>query len=383
MGCRAVVSLVIETGEFSISTVHSSMVPSAPDRGTQPRRILCIGEMWLGSDARAAFTALQRLGHCIQVLDEYTYFPQWKRRWARGNRRLLTPLCVEELARDAIHAVDSFRPHCLFVFKGQYVAPKIVAYCNRQGISTINYYPDVSFRTHGMYIQRTLPLYRMVFNTKSFGVVDMKQQLGLTRVEFVEHGFDPELHRPVTLAPDERKMYECDLAFIGAWSPKKEAILTELHRGAPEINIKIWGPHWPAGGELQSCITGRIVIGEQYTKAICGSKICLGLLSEIRRGASSGDLITARTFQIPACGVLMMHERNEEALRYFTEDVEVAYFDGARELIEKARHYLSNAEKREAVARQGWDRCNREHRIDERMSVLLASVLRSSDDGTE
>ena len=337
-------------------------------------RILCVGESWLGSDARAAFAALQRLGHSVHVLDESKYVTNGSQSTVgKGLRRILRPVRVNQLQRDVLRSFDEFKPHCLFVFKGNWVLPKTLAACRARNVVAINYYPDVSFLSHGPYIPRSLPLYDRVFNTKSYGVSDMKAQLPVKDVCFLAPGYDPELHRPVELTADERAVYGCDVVFIGTWSPKKEALLAALCDQLPETDLKIWGCQWEkcAAGNLRESIMGREVTGEEYTRAIAGSTICLGLLSEAGQGSSSGDLITARTFQIPACGAFMLHERNDEVLGYFAEDREVAFFSNPEECAAKVRRYLGNAGERAQIAAAGLKRSLRDgYAIDERMKVV-------------
>ena len=338
-------------------------------------RILCIGETWLGSDARAAFAALRRLGHSVEVLDPNHYLPlRWQTFLGKTIRKVFRPVFVRELLVDTSRSVTQYKPHCLFVWKGNWVHPDIIESCRRQGVTTINYYPDVSFLSHGPYIPKSLPLYDHVFNTKSYGVDDMKVKLGVQRVSFLEPGYDRELHRPVTLTAEELEIYGCDVGFIGSWSPKKESILASLRRAQPEIAIKIWGNQWENHRDesLSSSVMGHGVIGDEYTKAICGSAICLGLLSEQGEGSSSGDLITARTFQIPACGTFMLHERNAEVIQYFEERHDAEFFSSPEELAEKVSHYLTADQERHAIAQNGLRRCLRDdYTIDSRMKVVL------------
>lgn len=310
----------------------------------------------------------------MQVLDESKYVTNGSQTTVgKGLRRLLRPVRVNQLQRDVLRSFDEFKPHCLFVFKGNWVRPETLAACRARNVVAINYYPDVSFLSHGSYIPHSLPLYDRVFNTKSYGVADMKAQLPVKEVCFLAPGYDPELHRPVELTADERAVYGCDVAFIGTWSPKKETLLAALRDQLPEIDLKVWGCQWEkcASPNLLGSIMGRGVTGEEYTRAIAGASICLGLLSEAGQGASSGDLITARTFQIPACGAFMLHERNDEALGYFAEDREAAFFNNPEECAEKVRHYLGNAGDREQVAAAGLQRSLRDgYAIDERMRVI-------------
>jgi spore maturation protein CgeB len=98
---------------------------------------------------------------------------------------------------------------------------------------------------------------------------------------------------------------------------------------------------------------GMGVTGEDYVRAICASRIALGLLSEARTGASSGDLITARTFQIPACGAFMLHERNHEVAEYFDEGSAAEFFGSDAELAEKVECYLADEASRVRIAAGG------------------------------
>lgn len=337
-------------------------------------RILCIGETWSGSDARASFAALRRLGHSVHVLDENNYVStQWQSIVAKGLRKLFKPLFVNELKRDAVKLVSQFNPDCLFVFKGNWVHPQLITFCKQRNIPSVNYYPDVSFLTHGKYIPKALPLYDRVFTTKTYGIRDMEKELGIQRSSFLPPGYDPELHRPVVLNADELNRYGCDVGFIGTWSPKKESLLASLKRDLPDVRLKVWGNQWERSNstELVQSIIGTEVTGDEYAKAICGASICLGLLSEAGGGASSGDLITARTFQIPACGTFMLHERNSEVMGYFQEGKEAAFFDTPQELAEKVDYYLSHSIERQQISRAGLSRSlGDDYAIDARMRVV-------------
>jgi spore maturation protein CgeB len=342
---------------------------------SQRYRILCIGETWLGSDARASFAALQRLGQSTQVLDESRYVTnKLPGTIGKGLRKIFRPLLVNQLSRDVLRSINEFKPHCLFVFKGNWVHPSILQSCRDQSVIAINYYPDVSFLSHGPYIPRSLPLYDHVFSTKTYGVGDMKAQLSIQKASFLEPGYDPDLHQPVQLTEAEREIYGCDVVFIGTWSRKKEALLSALRHQLPAIDLKIWGCQWgkSRSPNLGASIVGREVTGADYTRAIRGSSICLGLLSEAGKGSSSGDLITARTFQIPACGAFMLHERNSEVVRYFEEDREAGFFETPEELAQKVRYYLDHPAERERIAAHGLDRSLRDgYAIDGRMKVVL------------
>ena len=125
--------------------------------------------------------------------------------------------------------------------------------------------------------------------------------------------------------------------------------------------------------ELKSAVEGRHILGPEYAKAVVASKINLGLLSEIRRGASSGDLITARTFQIPGIGAFMLHERTAELAQYFVEDQECGCFGTPDELVARIRYFLAQATERELIAKAGRRRAVESgYSVDNRTLVILA-----------
>jgi spore maturation protein CgeB len=338
-------------------------------------RILCIGETWLGSDARGAFLGFRRLGHSVMIVDEWNYVPMaWRSTPARVVRKSLRNLFVKEMTNDCMRLIRRFKPHLVFIFKGNWVHPDVVKFCRSEGIPVVNYYPDVSFMVHGKLIPETLPHYDHIFTTKTYGIRDMKETLGITNSSFLEPGFDPDVHRPLPLSDADQKAFGCDLVFIGTWSPKKEEIMTAIYDAHPKLNVKIWGCQWEKGTteRIRPWIQGDEVTGDEYTKALCGAKICLGLLSERRTGASSGDLITARTFQIPACGSFMLHERNPEVLRYFDENRDAGFFEGNEEMLRQIGHFLQNEEQRRAIAQSGMERSHRDgYSIDAKMQAVI------------
>ena len=116
------------------------------------------------------------------------------------------------------------------------------------------------------------------------------------------------------------------------------------------------------------------VEGDLYALAISSSKINLSLLSEQVKGASSGDLITSRTFHIPGAGGFMLHERTSEVIKYFVENEEMDCFSDEIELIERVKYYLDNPVKRAEIAHRGHERACREHKLDHRALKLLEII---------
>jgi glycosyltransferase involved in cell wall biosynthesis len=321
-------------------------------------RILAVSELWQGGNSYAFVRAFRRAGHSVSVIDSASYLPTgWQRRALRALRRAIDPVLVAEYSRALIAEAKHLRPHLFFVFKGPYVTVEAMNAIKALGAVTINFYPDVSVVTHGKYIPQSLQLYDWVFTTKTFGLADMERLLGVRNASFLPHAFDPEVHRPFSLDKSDLERYAADVSFIGTWSPKKERFLQHLFDSLPHVRLRIWGAQWEkASTRLQNAIQQQAVLGTEYAKCIRASRINLGLLSEVRTGASSGDLITSRTFHIPASGGFMLHERSEEVIRYFDEERECSLFSGPEELVARIVYYLADDEKRKSVAEAGYQR---------------------------
>jgi len=335
-----------------------------PDSSTSPLRILAISDVWQGANDYAFVRAFRRAGHSVSVVSAPNYIPQWERTSLKILRRLLTPMLIAEYNQALITAAKKMQPELFFVFKGAYLTPATLVVIKEMGAIAIQFYPDVSFHTHGKYISQALPHYDWVFTTKSYGLDDMLTQLGIGNASFMSHAFDPEVHAPLTGEKKTGHHYGCDVSFIGTWSPKKQNILEHIQRSLPKSKLRVWGNQWQNSGDcLKNMVEGRAITGTEYAKAIHDSAINLAILSEVRDGASSGDQITARTFEIPAAGGFMLHERTEEAMQYFED---------GKDLVKKIRYYLDHADEREKIAKAGRQRClTSKYSVDDRaLSVI-------------
>lgn len=299
----------------------------------------------------------------------------------RLARKMLHAQIVRDFNVRLVEEVRTHRADLLFVFKGSMVAASALRSIRDKGCLAIQFYPDVSFRTHGGELPDALKEYDWVFTTKTFGLKDMREQLGVVAASFLPHGYDPETHRPVNMTRDDVDFFGTQVSFVGNWSPKKQRLLEHIGRALPRVRGSVWGP--PVWRKMPAIYRGQPVLGLEYSKAISQAKINLAPLSEQRVGASSGDQITSRTFHIPAVGGFMLHERTDEAISYFEEGKESGFYGDADEAVRKIRYYLSHPKEREAVALAGHERClGSGYSVDDRATTILEKYyeLRRAED---
>lgn len=336
-------------------------------------KLLCIGPIWRGSNAGGLFKALARKGALIEVIDEFYHIPLESRAlFSKIVSKITRPIFLKEYNKEILQRNSIFQPDLILVYKGAFVSPETLLHLKSENKKLVNFFPDVSFMAHGNLLPKSLPLFDHVFTTKTFGIQDLENHLGIKNSTFIPHGFDPEIHRPVSdkLIP---KDFFCDVSFIGTYSPKKERLLSYIKESIPDLKMKIWGEQWnkSSSSAIKSSIQGRQILGDLYAAAINGSKINLGFLSEQVAGASSGDLITSRTFHIPASGGFMLHERNPQSLKFYLEDQEAGFFEGENELVVQINRFLQNDGLRNSIKEAGYQRALKDHSLDQRAELLL------------
>lgn len=337
-------------------------------------RIVVIGQSWNGSDCTGLARGFRKLGHAVELIGADLFFPKTNDSFSsKVFRRLCSGYFSRQFNNHILKQLSIVNPHFVVVFKGSYVQPDTLAEIKRAGVWLCNFYPDISFFAHRDVAKECWPNYNHIFTTKRHGAEEMKEQLKLENVSFLQHGFDADVHRPMPTNLLAATDFNCDISFIGGWSPSKERYLCDLASNYINIDLKIWGPRWESANcyKLKPSIQGVPIFGDFYALGIGASKINLGLLQDQQGFAKHGDQVTSRTFHIPASGGFLLHERTPEVMGYFEEGKEFACFNSSDELIEKVRYYLANEEERLKIAKAGYERCLRENSLVDRAQVII------------
>ncbi len=345
-------------------------------------RILFLGENWYGSCARACCYALRRLGCDVQDVDIQTLLPQFRRRSSRALVRIAAKIIEREYNALVIDIARRFAPDILLAFKAALLRGDTLDVLRGQGVALYNYYPDTSAFAHGPLLSDALPKYDCVFYTKRFWIDDVSRCIQLKAWHFIGHGYDPEVHRLWELEPRDISRFRHDLVVIATYTTYKEAVLEQLLCKMPELDLAIWGNQWRERCRsplVMRRLCGDALTGTTYARALRAARINLAITSGRVAGASQGDETTTRTYEIPACGGFMLHERNDEVLELFEEGKEIVCFSSIEELVETIIYYLAHAQERQAIATGGHARCVPAYSYDNRMAELLRWHYRATE----
>jgi spore maturation protein CgeB len=338
-------------------------------------KILYLGELDSGQTALMRMRALERLGHAVRGV--HTSQP-WKRAsWVMRQlqRRTHRGSIVEEINSTILSAAREFKPAVVWADKQEFLRVETIEELRSLGAKTVHFTPDPYFsldwkRTRLM--DEAMRAFDALVYCKSYERAQY-ERLGKP-VVYMPLGYCDEVHRPLA---SEDARWSCAVGFLGGWEPRRERLLHAVT--AAGIDLKIWGGYWEflrdgrwtprrhiilrqlAGKErfrfhrddlLSRIHQGGEVYADDYARALTGSRIGLGLVRNV-----CPDQHTTRTFEIPACGSLLLADRTVEHQEFFEEGKEAEFFACCEELVEKVKFYGSNESARKRVADRGHKRC--------------------------
>jgi spore maturation protein CgeB len=338
-------------------------------------KILFLGEIGPGQTSLMRMRALGRLGHTVQgvhTVDPWTRAPWVKR---QVQRRLQRGSVVDDINRLILEDARKFRPDLVWAEKQEFLRAETIEELRKLGARTVHFTPDPYFsldwkRTRLM--DEAMRTFDALVYCKSY---EREQYEGIGKpTVYMPLGYCDEVHRPLA---SEDTRWRCAIGFLGGWEPRRENLLHAV--AAAGFDVKIWGGYWEflrdgkwtprrhiilqqlAGRDrfrfhtdelLSRAHQGGEVYADDYARALSGSKIGVGFLRK-----AWPDQHTTRTFEIPACGSLLLADRTGEHQQFFEEGKEAEFFASCEELLDKVQFYCNNEPARKRVADGGYKRC--------------------------
>lgn len=338
-------------------------------------KILFLGEIGVGQTSLMRMRAFERLGHTVHGVHTAE---SWKRAsWIKrqAQRRLQAGSVVDEINQSVLKAAREVRPDVIWAEKQQFLRLETVDDLRRLGGRLVHFTPDPYFSLHWKrtrLMDEAMRGFDVLLYCKCYERTQY-EALGKPLI-YMPLGFCDEVHRPL---PSDEPRWQCTVGSLGGWEPRRERLLHAI--AATGADLKIWGGYWEflrdgkwtprrhiilrqlAGGEsfdfhrddlLARAHQGGEVYADDYARALTGAKIGLGFLRTV-----CPDQHTTRTFEIPACGSLLLADRTAEHQEFFCEGKEAEFFGSGDELLDKIRFYGGNEPARARVAQAGRNRC--------------------------
>lgn len=314
-------------------------------------KILCVlGEHAYGDPARGEgpeyanfIPALRRLGH------EVTFFESLSRKpyedFSRLNHALLKR--VEETSPDVVF--------CVLMHYEVWI--ETIQVIRNSGAWVVNWATDDSWK-YPMFSKLIGPKFDL-FVTTYPQMGERYHHDGINSVCLSQWAANGDTL--ISSLPASACRYP--VSFVGAAYGNRRATIARLrHEG---IEVVCFGHGWPEG----PIETKRM--GEIFRE----SQISLNF-SDGAHGRSdfASRQIKARIFEVPGYGGCLLTEKAPDLDRYFHVGEEILAFEGADEMIQQVKSLLSRPERRDEVARCGFERVRRDHTYERRFEELLREL---------
>ncbi len=311
--------------------------------------ILFIGQCEYGSTSRMRYEMIEQYFKCSIELINLAPIIQstWKPFRTIGWRFQSGPLI--QSINEAIKM--GYNPQIIYdliwIEKGVFIKVTTLRQLKDVALKLVHFTPDPAFLYHkSRHFTKGLIHYDFCITTKNFEM-ELYHNNGAKNVILCTQGYDDDMHKP--MVPFENKIY--DICFIGHHEPEREIVLFQLLTEG--YSVALAGIKWKSfvnrnQGKKNLYYFGDHVAGDKYTLLISQSKIGLGLLSRW-----IPEKHTTRTMEIPACGTVLVTERNEETADFF-KDEDVVFYNESTEIKEAISIIIRDKNKAKQISENGY-----------------------------
>lgn len=181
---------------------------------------------------------------------------------------------------------------------------------------------------------RCVPAFDLHLIKRSSDAENLKR-LGAVRTRLWEHGvYSPLYHSR------GREAVKYPVTFIGTCMDDRAGFVERL-LVQEKLPLHVFGARWRQRSRLPSLYPDRFheaIWAEDYACVLRQSRMAIGLVSR-----SNHDEWTMRSYEIPACGALLIAPRTPSLLRLYDEGREALFFSNVEECADQIRWGLENA----------------------------------------
>jgi spore maturation protein CgeB len=241
--------------------------------------------------------------------------------------------------------------------------------------TTLSIFHDDTWRKE--YFLQWAPLFDFSTTPDTFSLRKYKT-LGMRNVLLFPYGCSQARYKKLNLQK------EIDVSFVGRWHPYRQWLIKRLEKAG--IKVKAFGPGWQGG----------MIDHDEMIRVFNQSKINLNLSNsaswDIRylisspraildrvRSKKNVEQLKARHFEINSCGGFQLSYYVTGLEQHYLIGDEIAVYDDADDLIEKALFYLKNEDVRDTIADSGYRRTVADHAFKKRFAEIFSAMGLNND----
>lgn len=345
--------------------------------------IALVGPIYGGSLPIAGYVqrALEILGHKVQWIDHSLHAASYDMMGTlkdARNRQLMQSRMAEVLSQWTLATLAESPPDLVLSLAQAPLTLPVLEHLRKKKFLTAMWFVE-NYR-HLTYWQQMAPGYEFWFVFQQGQCLEAFRQAGARNVSYLPMAADPDVHGPVALSEEDRRLYGADLSFVGAGYANRRRLFPFLLR--QPWSFKLWGNEWEGADDLQSVLqlNGARIDTATCMKVFNATTINLNLHSTTGAGLDpQADFVNPRTFELAACGAFQLVDHRSLLSEFFTSH-EIESFRSFDEVPGLVKHWLADPSARQAMAAAARTRVLSAHTYVHRMKDLLAHIGLSHPD---
>jgi hypothetical protein len=258
-------------------------------------------------------------------------------------------------------------PDVVFVFKGIYLNKSTLEMID---CLKVHYHPDDSSNplNRTTIFSEAERIYDIHFTSKKHNINEIFQRTGKT-VFFIWYAYDERWQ--FRTAPLNFSNPKYRIGFIGHMRPDRNELILNLAYKYGK-NLAVSGLKWNRIRNLKHLATlYPPSYGASFSRFVAMAPVQLGLLNSDNR-----DQHTARSFEIPAAGGLLLAEDTADHREIFLSEENVIFFKNENDLIDRISWIAANPEKAQKIAENGFLHITRNSNTwRDRSSEILNTII--------
>lgn len=192
--------------------------------------------------------------------------------------------------------------------------------------------------------------------------------------EGVEAAYMPLAFEPAVLQGLGAVDRDVPLSFVGNLSSAHGERLRFLETIAARSNVAVWGDGADRLAPDSALLTHHhgAAWGKEMFRVLARSELTLNKHIDISENYANN----MRLFEATGMGTCLVTDWKENLHELFDPGKEVLAYRSTEECLDLVRYYSAHTSEREAIARAGQTRCQRDHNYERRMAELVAILKR-------
>ena len=337
-------------------------------------KVMFLGHGGVGSNALSLFCGFQESVQDARLID--TSFVDSPGKYSIGRVVLrFFPNLYGVIASQLIDIkvrkeLRNITPDIVVVFKGNFVK---LSTLNRTNAIKVHYHPDDSSNlvNRTQIFNATESFYDIHFTSKRHNINEIEKRTG-RRVFFIWYAYDERWHFRVN--PLSFENHEFKVGFIGHMRINRKDLIIKVAKLYGK-NFAITGNKWKRIHGLSRLATiTPPSYGKAFSAFVATAPLQLGLLNSDNR-----DQHTARSFEVPASGGLLLAEDTPEHREIFFSDSNALFFKTPEDLLEKITWVNANPVSAATIAENGYQHIRRNANTWKDRSLEMLGVITENE----